>query len=205
MKKKNNIYSKFVKCKNKILKEFHHNNYKNYKILLSIQLKRDKEKYFTNFFNENIKDIKKTWKGIKTLVSTNQKNNDTPSLITKNKKYINDPVSVANTFNNFFTSVAEIAHSKIKISNKSFRNFLSSEINDSFIITSTNKEALYKIISSFNTNKSYGPNSIPTKVLHFLQDQLLNQLATLFNLLFYRNISCYSRGCQSYSHSQKEF
>ena len=46
----------------------------------------------------------------------------------------------------FFTSVAEIFHSKIKFSNKSFRNFLSSEINDSFIITSTNKEEIYKII-----------------------------------------------------------
>ena len=84
----------------------------------------------------------------------------------------------------FFISVAEIVHSKIKFSNKSFRNFLSSEINDSFIVTSTNKEAIYKIISSFNTNKSYGPNSIPANVLHLLQDQILNQLATLFNLLF---------------------
>ena len=51
-----------------------------------------------------------------------QKNNDIPSLITKDEKYINDPVSVANTLNNFFTSVA--VHSKIKFSNKSFRNFL---------------------------------------------------------------------------------
>ena len=67
-----------------------------------------------------------------------QENNNTPWLITKDEKYINDPVSVADTFNNFFTSVAEIVHSKIKFSNKSFRNFLSSEINDSFIITSTN-------------------------------------------------------------------
>ena len=41
-----------------------------------------------------------------------QKNNDTPSLITKDGKYINDPVSIANTFNNFFTSVAEIVQSK---------------------------------------------------------------------------------------------
>ena len=70
IKKKNNIYSKFVKCKNKIMKEFHHNNYKNYRNLLSTLLKRAKEEYFTNFFNENIKDIKKTWKGIKSLVST---------------------------------------------------------------------------------------------------------------------------------------
>ena len=70
IKKKNNIYSKFVKCKNKIMKELHHNNYKNYRNLVSTLLKRAKEKYFTNFFNENIKDIKKTWKGIKSLVST---------------------------------------------------------------------------------------------------------------------------------------
>ena len=67
-----------------------------------------------------------------------QENNNTPWLITKDEKYITDPVSVADAFNNFFTSVAEIIHSKIKFSNKSFRNFLSSEINDSFIITSTN-------------------------------------------------------------------
>ena len=30
-----------------------------------------------------------------------QKNNDTPSIITKDEKDINDPVSIANTFNNF--------------------------------------------------------------------------------------------------------
>ena len=60
--KKKNIYSKFVKCKNKILEEFHHSSYKNYKNLLSTLLKRAKEKYFTNFFNENIKDKKKIGK-----------------------------------------------------------------------------------------------------------------------------------------------
>ena len=91
-----------MKCKNKILKEFHDSSNKNYTNLLSALLKRAKEKYFTNFFNENIKDIKKTWKGIKAFVSVKQKNNDAPSLITKDEKYINDPVSIANTFNYFF-------------------------------------------------------------------------------------------------------
>ena len=97
IKKKNNMYSKFLKCKSKIRKEFHHNSYKNNRNLLSTLVKRTKEKYFTNFFNENIKDIKKTWKDIKTLVSMKQKNNDTPSLITKDEKYISDPVSIAYT------------------------------------------------------------------------------------------------------------
>ena len=44
------------------MKEFDPTDYKNYRNLLSILLKRAKEKYFTNFFNENIKDIKKTQK-----------------------------------------------------------------------------------------------------------------------------------------------
>ena len=85
IKKENNIYSKFVKCKSKIMIELHHKNYKNYRNVLSTLLKRAKEEYFTNFFNENIKDIKKTWKGIKTLLSMKQKNNDTPSLMTKDE------------------------------------------------------------------------------------------------------------------------
>ena len=73
IKKKNNIYSKSVKCKNKIMKEFHHNNYKNYRNLLSTLFKRAKEKYSTNFFNENIKDKKKTWKSISSSISEAKK------------------------------------------------------------------------------------------------------------------------------------
>ena len=73
-----------------------------------------------------------------------QKNNDTPLLITNDQKHINDPVSIANTSNNFFTSVAETVHLKIEFSSKSFRNFLSSEINDSFIVTSTNRKKFIK-------------------------------------------------------------
>ena len=49
----------------------------------------------------------------------NQKNNETPYLITKDEKHINDPVSITRTFNNFFTFIAKTVHSKIKLSNKS--------------------------------------------------------------------------------------
>ena len=74
---------------------------------------------------------------------------------------------------------------KIKFSKKkSLRIFSSSEINDSFIVTSTNKEEIYEIKWSLNINKSCGPNSILTKVLHLHQDQISNHLATICNLSF---------------------
>ena len=66
------------------------------------------------------------------------KSNETPSIIRNDEKYINDPVAITNTDNNFFTSIAETVQSKSKLSNKSFRRFLSTKNNDSFIITATN-------------------------------------------------------------------
>ena len=74
-------------------------------------------------------------------------------------------VSIANIVNNVFISIAEI------FAEIAFRNFVSSEINFSFIITSTNMEQIYQIIS-LNINKLCGPNNIPAKVLHLLQDQI---------------------------------
>ena len=99
------------------------------------------------------------------------KNNDMPSTIRNDEKYSNDPIAIANTLINFFTLVAETVQSKIKFSNKSFRIFLSTKNNDSFIIAATNKEEICKTISSLNI-KSCGSNSIPTKILHLAQDQL---------------------------------
>ena len=56
--------------------------------------------------------MKKNWRGIKTLGSMKPKNNDTPSLTTKDGKYINDPVSIANTFNKFLRLLLKLLTQK---------------------------------------------------------------------------------------------
>ena len=115
------MYSKFVKCKIQNLKEFYYNNYQTYRKLLSTLLERKTGKYISNFFNENIKDIKKTQIGIKFLVSMKHKNNGQPSLIRNNEKYINDLIKIANNFNNFFTPIAETVCS---VKNKIFKKII---------------------------------------------------------------------------------
>ena len=104
------------------------------------------------------------------------KSNDTPTIIRNHEKYINDPITIANTFNNFFTSIAETVQSKIKHSNKSYRSLLSTKNNDSFTITATNKEEICTIISSLNINIFCGPNSIPTKIFTLSKIKYLNIL-----------------------------
>ena len=46
-----------------------HIKYEQYKNLISTLLKRSKLSYFTKFFNDNLKNLKNTWKGIKNLIS----------------------------------------------------------------------------------------------------------------------------------------
>ena len=119
------------------------------------------------------------------MKQTKKNNNDTPSIIRNDEKYISDPIAIANYLNKFFTSVAETVQStRISFSNKSFGSFSSTRNNDSFIITAANKGEIRKIISSLNINKSYEPNSIPTKILHLVQYQISKHLTTICNLSF---------------------
>ena len=47
-------------------------------------------------------------------------NNDLPTLIIYDGNFIADPLSTANAFNDFFSTVAEKVQSKIKFFSKSF-------------------------------------------------------------------------------------
>ena len=127
----------------------------------------------------------KTWIGIKSLMSVKHKNNDTLSMIRNDEKYINDQITIVNTFNNFFTSTAEAVRLKIKFSNQSFRSFLLTKKNNSFIITAANKKETCKIISCLNINESCEPNGIPTKILHLVQDQISKLYVTYLSLKEY--------------------
>ena len=114
-------------------------------------------------------------------LSKKEKSNDTPSLIANDGKNNSNPMAVANTFKNFFTSICWDCSVKNQIFKK---RFLSTKNNDSFMITATNKEQIYKIKSSFNVNKSCGPNSNPSTILHLVQDQTSMHLATTWNFSF---------------------
>ena len=54
--------------KNQKIKEYKDIRYKEYKNILSTLLKQKKQFYFTSFFQENSKDLKNTWKGIKNII-----------------------------------------------------------------------------------------------------------------------------------------
>ena len=50
------------------------------------------------------------------------------------------------------------------------------------------EDKIANIISSLNSSKVSGPNSIPDRILFLLKNEILKQLADLFNLSFMTGI-----------------
>ena len=69
----------------------------------------------------------------------------------------------------------------ILFSHKHYSDFLKNRSN---IVSPTDKTDIENVISSLDSNKSVGPNSIPTKILKLLKNDISSQLSEIFNISF---------------------
>ena len=95
-----------------------------------------------------------------------------PNSVEFNNRTITDPTAMSNVFNNYFTSIAEKTKSNIKFSPKHYTDHLSNTNTNTFILTPTDKNEISFKISSLDSHKSSGPNSIPVKILKLLENDI---------------------------------
>ena len=123
--KKNKLLTNFINKKNTILKEECHTNYKKYRNLLSTLMNKSKQAYYDRYFEKNWKNIKNTWKGIKSLISLKTVSSSIPTVLSlDNRGTITNPYDIANTFNKYFASIAETTKKSIKYTHKHFSDSL---------------------------------------------------------------------------------
>ena len=71
-------------------------------------MKRNKQAYFDKYFEANWNNIKNTCKGIKSLIILKSADSNLPTLLSLgNGDTITNPCDIVNTFNNYFSSIAE--------------------------------------------------------------------------------------------------
>ena len=105
---KNKLLANFINKKDPILKEKFHTIYKKYRNLLSTLTKKSKQAYYDTYFERNWNNIKNTWKEIKSLISLKTVASSVPTVLSlDNGDIITNPYDIANTFNNYFASIAE--------------------------------------------------------------------------------------------------
>ena len=112
---KNKLLTNFINKKDPVLKEEFHTKYKIYRNLLSTLMKKSKQAYYDKYFERNWNNINNIWKGIKSLISLKTVASNVPTVLSlDNGKTITNPYGIANTFNNYFASIAETTNKNIK-------------------------------------------------------------------------------------------
>ena len=150
----------------------------------SILLKNNRTNYYNQHFEANMSNIKNTWKGIKSILTIKNTSSDFPKCLSSNGSTFTNQVEISNIFNNYFASIAEKTKVSINYSHKHFSDFLKDKNENSFFLSPTSKYEMQNIISPLNSNKSVGPNSIPTRILKLLKNDISTQLADIFNISF---------------------
>ena len=105
-------------------------------------------------------------------------------MLTHKGAAVTDPLCIANISDDHLSSMAEKTKANIKFLNKSFQDYLLHPNEESLFITSTDAHEVNLIISSLNSNKSTGPNSLLTKISKLLKNEISTHLANIFNLSF---------------------
>ena len=98
-----------------------------------------------------------------------------PSTIIEDNINLTNPKDIAGAFNIYFSNVATGIQSSLKHSR--FIDFLSQIDINSFFINPTDKTEIKNITLPLDPLNSIGPNSIPTKILKQLSNNILTQFA----------------------------
>ena len=180
---------KMIKIRNKVFaRKKRQPNNENCKRLYNLlrnrvnrEIKKSKKQYYTEFFEGNLNNIKKTWEGIRKIVNIKKMSSKT-SQLNIGGKVIDDDKELANKFNDFFVNVGPNTENSIpKVPTIFPSSFLKNRNQINFVIAHVSNEEILDIINSLE-NKSTGPSSIPLKLLSLIPDLIIIPLAYIINV-----------------------
>ena len=147
--------------------------------MLSTIFRQSKTNNCNHYFEANWNSIKSTWKGIKSILNSA----DIPNIPVDGTT-ISNPMEISNIFNNYLSSIASKTKLNISFPHKHFSDFLKNKSNISFFVSPIDKTEIENVMSSLDSNKSVGTNTIPTKILKLLKNDISSQLSEILNISF---------------------
>ena len=155
--------------------------YNKYKNLLTLVIRKSKQRYIHNSFVRTEGNTSKMWKIINDLMSKS-KSSLPVSMRNDNNCIVNEPKQVANTLNKFFINCSQFLRSNFpnRPIGRSFNNFPVNE--RSILLAPTVAGEVYSTINSF-ANKNNSLNDFPFRILKLISPYISPILADIFNLM----------------------
>ena len=90
--------------------------YKLFRNRITREIKKSKKKYYKEYFENNISNMKKTWQGIKEIINMNNKSGPQINQLNYKGKLVDNNKDIANNFNDFFTNIGPLLDNEIPVS-----------------------------------------------------------------------------------------
>ena len=156
--------------------------YKTYRNLFNKTLRASKKLYFCNKLAENAKNPKKTWQTLREIISGDS-DQIVIDKIMSNGSIIQDPTSIAEEFNSFFTNIGQnISASVNPTTSKPEDNVNYNREIPPLDLGTASPQLVIDILKAMDPKTSVDMDGISMKLLKFLKIQIATPLAHIFNL-----------------------
>ena len=105
-----------------------------------------------------------------------------------NGRAVSQPKDIAEHFNDYFTSISNELQRHIPPTKSNFSDNLKNPNAELFFTTPTTPEEISNLIQTLGSNKSTGPNSIPSSILKKIKNEISIPLSAIINNSFENGI-----------------
>ena len=146
-----------------------------------------KKKYYYDYFNAHITNMKKSWAGINDLLNYKTKNRKEISTIKDHKNnnvIVRDHSGISNILNDHFAPIGSQLANKLPPSQINYKTFLDKlqSPNASFFCRPISEYEVRREILSLVNNKSHGLYSCPTQLIKYAHGIISDVLSKIFSM-----------------------
>ena len=124
-----------------------------------------KAKYYTEIFEHNVNDMKRTWQIIRKAINKQPtKSNITDTFIIGNNE-ITDKRKIANGFNNFFANIGTKTSDGVRQPPNKFTDYLTENHPTNFFMRPTNQDELIKVAKALKSSPSQGFDNFSMQII----------------------------------------
>ena len=158
---KNKHYKKFLNTK----KPIWYQKYKYYRDLINHLIRKSKKSYYASYFEKFQNNPRKLWCGVKEIINTQKSERNNGISLNINGKVKSNNKTVADSFNQYFTTVAQKLIETLSPSSKNFKDCLTNQNPNSFFLDPVTPEEVNDIIENLNESKANDSYDIPPKLI----------------------------------------
>jgi hypothetical protein len=173
---KNKLYRKFLRSPS----EANRLIFTKYKNSLTTILRSAKQAYFSNQFEKEKNNTRNTWKVINSVLKNNT--SIRISSINVNDQSINNPLLIAEHYNDFFVNIGPTLADKIPNCNSTFHDFFDNPNPHSVFFNPITENELLSIVLTLPNKKSSGHDSINCPLIKEVIQVISKPLVYIMNL-----------------------